>query len=205
MQLAEYRDKPLEEVRDKVMDLLATYYARGAMELEDYERKAEAAVASTTRVQLESLVGALPALPAPEQAAPRARVPPADRSSAPLATAGEVRPSQTFASVFSGVSKRGEWYPARSTQVVAFFGGVDLDYTHAHLPEGVSTIRVLCAFGGVSIVVPPGVAVESSGIGIFGAFDNQVPDYPRGEVPTLRIEGLCLFGGTEVKLKRPKH
>lgn len=205
MQLAEYQDKPLEEVRDKVMELLATYYARGAMELADYERSAEAAVASRTRGELEALVGALPALPAPEQAPPGARVAPAAGSGAPLANTGDVRPSQTFASVFSGVTKRGEWYPARSTQVVAFFGGVDLDYTQAHLPDGVSTIAVLCAFGGVSIVVPPGVNVESSGVGIFGAFDNKVPDAPRGDGPTLRIEGLCLFGGTDVKQKRPKR
>jgi len=190
-----------------VMDLLATYYARGALELEEYETRVEAATRSQSRGELESLLANLPALPRHEAAGAGARSAPDSEAAGydVSVNAGDVRPSQTLASIFSGVSRRGEWYPARSTQVVAFFGGVDIDLTHAHLAEGVSTITVLCAFGGVSIVVPPGVNVEVNGVGIFGAFDNKVPETRRGSGPTIRIDGLCVFGGTDVRQKKPKR
>jgi len=42
-------------------------------------------------------------------------------------------------------------------------------------------------------------------VGIFGAFDNRVPEMPRGHGPTLKVDGLCVFGGTDVKQKRPKR
>jgi hypothetical protein len=187
MELDEYGTRSTDEVRERVMDLLATYYARGALELEEYETRVEAATRSQSRGELESLLANLPALPRHESAGAGARSAPDSEAAGydVSVNAGDVRPSQTLASIFSGVSRRGEWYPARSTQVVAFFGGVD--------------------FGGVSIVVPPGVNVEVNGVGIFGAFDNKVPETRRGSGPTIRIDGLCVFGGTDVRQKKPKR
>jgi hypothetical protein len=49
MELDGYRSKPIEEVRERVMDLLATYYARGALELEEYESRAATAASAQTR------------------------------------------------------------------------------------------------------------------------------------------------------------
>jgi len=207
MELDEYRSKPIEEVRVRVMDLLATYYARGALELEEYESRAATAAGVQTRGELEALLGGLPALAAPERspaAERRADLPVSGEREFSI-NSGEVRQNQTLVSIFSGVSRRGKWYPARTTQVVAFFGGAEIDLREAHIPEGVSTITVLCAFGGATIIVPPGVNVEVNGVGIFGAFDSRVPEGPRVNGPTIRVDGLCFFGGAEVKLKPLKR
>ena len=56
--------------------------------------------------------------------------------------------------------------------------------------------------GGVEIKVPEGVRVESGGGGIMGGFEgvDQFGDDPDG--PVLRIDGLAIWGGVEVKVVR---
>jgi hypothetical protein len=63
---------------------------------------------------------------------------------------------------------------------------------------------VLAFFGSVSILVPPGLNVETNGVGVFGSFDSNVPEMPRGAGPTLRVEGLAAFGSASIRVKRPK-
>jgi hypothetical protein len=204
MELEEYRSKSTEEVRERVMDLLATYYARGALELEEYERRVEEATRVQSRGELEALVSVLPALPPPAGSGSQAPAAGAAASEdpAPRLAEGQVRESQTFASVFSSVWKRGEWYPARHTQAVAFFGSTSLDLRQARIPPGVSVITAAAIFGSVSILVPPGVNVEMNGIGVFGSFDSNVPEERREGWPTIRVEGAAFFGSASVRVKR---
>ena len=66
--------------------------------------------------------------------------------------------------------------------------------------EGVS-INCLCIFGGVDIIVPPGMRLHVRGMGIFGGFDrseNQVDD---PTAPTIVVEGIALFGGVSVRIR----
>ncbi|MCP5042486.1 MAG: hypothetical protein GY944_15785 [bacterium] len=55
--------------------------------------------------------------------------------------------------------------------------------------------------GGVSILVPPGVEIDSNGLGIMGGFSSpantQDPD-----APLIRVRGFALMGGVEVKVKK---
>ncbi len=55
----------------------------------------------------------------------------------------------------------------------------------------------------MEISVPEHVQVDMSGIGIFGGFQDRStrPDDPNA--PTLRVTGKVLFGGVEVKVRKP--
>jgi hypothetical protein len=204
MDLQEYGSKSMKEVREKVMDLLATYYARGAIQLEEYESRMEIATRSETRADLEALVGNLPALPRGGEASQAAATDVVPGGGLRAADSGDVRETQTLASVFSAVSRKGEWYPARHTQAVAFFGSTDLDLRQAHLPPGVSKISVLAFFGSVTILVPPGINVEMNGVGVIGEFSSNVPEVRRGAAPTIVVDGLAAFASATVRVKQPR-
>ena len=51
-------------------------------------------------------------------------------------------------------------------------GGATLDFREARLPEGEVEIRVGALMGGVEIIVPPTLAVESNGAAIMGGFEH---------------------------------
>ena len=103
-----------------------------------------------------------------------------------------------------GASRRGAWTPARHNFGLAIMGGTELDFREAILGPGVTEVRVLAVWGGVEIIVPPGMNVETHGIGIMGGFDHFTERATTDpDAPTLRITGFACMGGVEVTQRYP--
>jgi hypothetical protein len=82
-------------------------------------------------------------------------------------------------------------------------GGTELDFREAALPQGVTQVQVLAIMGGVEIIVPPGVNVDSHGIGIMGGFEDAGEQEHDPSAPTLRIAGLAVMGGVDISVRYP--
>jgi hypothetical protein len=41
-------------------------------------------------------------------------------------------------------------------------------------------------------------------VGIFGAFDSNVPEERQEGRPTIRVDGIAVFGSASVRIKRSK-
>ena len=83
------------------------------------------------------------------------------------------------------------------------FGGTDLDFRFARMAPGMTQVRCINVFGGTTIVVPPDLYVEVEGWGIFGGFGANATDTdkPTDDTPWLKVTGMAVFGGTDVKVK----
>ena len=83
----------------------------------------------------------------------------------------------------------------RGGRVETWFGGGVVDLRDATLDPMGATIEVNALFGGGNLVVPEDWNVETKVAGIGGIGDGR-PDRDRSpDAPTLRVEGLTLFGG----------
>src|SRR5690606_3482279 len=89
--------------------------------------------------------------------------------------------------VVGGMSRRGTWQPARRNLALAVMGGCTLDFREALLGPGVTEVVAVAFWGGVEIIVPPWVRVETSGIGIMGGFDylHDTEAAPPPDAPVL--------------------
>jgi hypothetical protein len=105
--------------------------------------------------------------------------------------------------VFGGVSRKGRWHPEPLTRILAVFGGAELDLREAALPGREITIDAVAVFGGVSITVPPEMRVIDTGSAVLGGreIDGDAAEPAQPDAPVLRITGMCVFGGVEVKRK----
>lgn len=85
--------------------------------------------------------------------------------------------------------------------LTAIFGGASLDLRQAQLDPDGAQIETFAAFGGVDVIVPRGWRVTVSGMPLFGAFEDNVDKSAPIEpgAPMLRVSGVVLFGGVEVK------
>ncbi len=79
--------------------------------------------------------------------------------------------------------------------VTTWFGGGTVDLTGATLAPGGATLRVHALFGGGNLVVPEGWRVETQIVGIGGAGVQPGAAAPEPDAPTLRLEGVAIFGG----------
>jgi len=100
--------------------------------------------------------------------------------------------------VFFGWDKVSRADKFRGGEVNVAFGGVKLDLRDAKIDPKGATLHVNCAFGGVEVLVPSNCRVISNGSGIFGGWAPKL-NSSDVEKPVLRINGVALFGGVELK------
>jgi hypothetical protein len=184
------------------VDALCEHFANDEMSVEEFERRVEVAHRAATVQELKDLLSDLPGANLPAVA--KGATVPAPKREFRVTDAAHVKEREFMVAVMGGSSRKGTWSPARKNYAVAIMGGADLDFREAVLAPGVTDVQVFTIMGGVDIIVPPGLNVESHGIGIMGGFD-QVGDIEPGDpnAPTLRITGVACMGGVTVKVRHP--
>jgi hypothetical protein len=197
--LARYDSLPIEKVRDRAMDDLVRHYSLERVDLSEFERRTDLISKAMTRGEILAQVADLPELPSEARET---------RRSAPAAASGSWRVSSAGArandfsiAVFGGSDHKGVWQAPRSLTTLCVFGGSSIDLRKAVVPEGGVTISCLCIFGGVDVIVPPGMRLQVRGMGIFGGFDRTSNEVDDPRAPTVFVEGLALFGGVSVKVR----
>jgi hypothetical protein len=181
--------------REQTIQALVAGFAQDRLTLDELERRLDVAHRTADRSELDALLADLPAVPDSAASAPARNE---------LALPADVRENQFLIAIMGGVEKTGRWTPARRTIVLAFMGGAELDLREAVLPPGEMEIAIFTIWGGVEIIVPPGVEVDVSGVAIMGAFEQ-----PRGTVappaggPVIRVTGFALMAGVEVYTRYP--
>ena len=186
----------VRDERERVIARLSDAFARDLLALEDFEERLALAHRATTPAELLPLTAdlgdATTALATTAQ--PAALVP-----------ASEVRDHRTLVAIMGGVNRAGGWVPARHTKIYTCMGGVELDFRDAIMPPGVTEVTIYAMWGGVSIIVPPQLAVEVEGIAIMGGFDHalRAPLQPDPDRPKLRVGGVVVMGGVHVETRLP--
>lgn len=188
---------PLKRDREHTVKLLIDQYAADNLTVDEFESRLDAAYVATSRAQLDALLSGLPALATSsddEPSPPVARVP-----------AGQVKDFGMQVAILGGSERKGAWTPPRKLYSLAMMGGAGLDFREARMPPGETVVTVLAMMGGVEIIVPPGLAVETHGIGILGGFEavDQAGAYTDPDAPRLVIKGMALMGGVEVTVRLP--
>lgn len=111
------------------------------------------------------------------------------------------RTIQTF-SLFSGVDIRSESESFQGGSVTAVFGGVELDLRDIIISDDGAHLDCTALFGGISITIPDNVRVETTGIPIFGGWENKLKNRMNDnheDLPLLKINCLAAFGGVEIR------
>lgn len=188
---------PLKRQREHTVQLLIDHYAADRLTVDEFESRVDSAWSATTTGQLERLLSGLPALATSTELEP----------APPVATvsADQVKDFGMQIAIMGGSERKGQWTPPRKMYSLALMGGAGMDFREARMPPGETEVNVLAMMGGVEIIVPPGLAVETHGMGLLGGFDavDQAGAYVDPDAPRLVIRGLALMGGVEVVVRLP--
>jgi hypothetical protein len=185
--------------RDRAIAALSDAFAHDVLDVEEFERRVTVAHTSEASAEILALIADLPA-----STDAIARVPVALAPAEPT-TIGEAATTQTVYAIMGGVDRRGAWTVPRRWRVIAMMGGAQLDLREARFPAGVIDLEVKAVFGGVQIIVPPGLAVEVHGTAIMGGFQNvnRAPAHPDPDAPLLRVHGIAIMGGVDIHMRLP--
>lgn len=134
-----------------------------------------------------------------------AQTPPPYSSQAPPAGfGGTVEPEVHLHEycIFTGGKRRIVSNNFRGGEIVAVFGGVEVDLRGAQLGGGEAVIDITAAFGGCNIKVPTNWYVEMRGVAAFGGYsDKTIPPRlsPGQRIQKLVVTGSAAFGGVVIE------
>jgi hypothetical protein len=189
--------------REQTADLLRQAAGDGRITFEELDQRLEAAYGARTYGDLTEVTADLPAAgeapPGPLQTAP---------GTFPAARIGGEPGSGMSVAILGSVDRGGTWVVPPRHSVVAVLGGVQLDLREARFSQREVTIDVFTLMGGVDITVGEDVDVDVSGFGIMGGFDHRASGPGLPGAPKVRVVGLALMGGVNVRrgqLKRDRN
>jgi hypothetical protein len=91
----------------------------------------------------------------------------------------------------------------RGGSMLAWFGGIELDLRSAELAPG-ARLSVHALFGGIEITTPSHWRIESQVKAVAGGIDTCAPTPEDQDAPVLRLDGMALAGGVEVRADPPR-
>ena len=197
--------RPAPETRQKIIDALCESFARDEMEIGELEKRLELVHQAETTDQLGLILADLPIPPVAVKLEGAASSPSSDLAPRSTLPDDRIPDHSVIVGIMGAGARSGAWIPAENNWALGVMGRCKLDFREAQLGAGVTEVRVLALMGGVEIVAPPDVQVESSGVGIIGRFGisnrYRPPTYP--DAPVLRVTGLAFMGGASVTVRRP--
>lgn len=195
-------DRPIETLREETVDQLIMNYGHGKLSREAFERRLDEALDTKSHDKLLELTHDLD-LKADREYAQQKKAELGIRVDPGTSDSDE---TEYMINVFGGTTRKGAWHVPRMIRIVNIFGGTDLDFTEAVFSASTTYITTFCLFGGVDVRVREGLRSVSKAVCIFGGVDNRGPSTADPNSPLLVVEGLVLFGGIDIKLKKtPKQ
>lgn len=185
--------------RERIAQVLHKATAEGRLDIHELDERLGAVYAAKTDGELVPITADLVL-----SGLPQAAVAPQYQSAVDNRVGGQPGSSVSVA-FWSGVNRKGQWVVPRMHQAVAVMGGIEIDLTHARFAEAEVTISCFAFWGGVEIRVPDDINVNVDGFGFMGAFEDRAPSRRHiPGAPTVRITGLAIMGGVEVKGPKKK-
>jgi hypothetical protein len=190
--------------RERVARVLNDAMAEGRLTVNELEERLDKVYAAKTFGDLEPL---LRDLPVGQQAAHLTLPPPAPGTlpvAMPANRIGGRGTSTGAVAIMSGTTRKGVWTVPPTFTSFALMGGIEIDLSEARFEEAETTIQAFAFMGGIEIYVPEDINVQVNGVGFMGAFEDSLRNQsqPRPGVPLVKITGLAVWAGVEVKRRK---
>jgi len=189
-------DRPIETLREEVVDQLTMNYGHGKLSLEAFERRLDSAMEAKSNADLASLTEDL-TLDVDQSFK--------QKKSEELGVRFDPTDPQNFESitqVLSANSRSGYWNVAKETRFYSLLSGGNIDLTNATFTHRTVYLKIYSLLSSHKVYVPENIHIVCKASCIVGNFENETSTISEGNLPTLVIEGVSILSSLKVELKR---
>ena len=173
--------------RDAAVARLQAAFAEGRLGDAEFDGRMRTALTARTRADLARLMTDLPA-----------------EAPAPLPVPAAGRPGRLAVTFKSSLRRAGRWRVPEHLTTVVYKGDGVLDLRAAELTAPVTTISAVAYKSRIDILVPPGVRVETGGLGVStSTAELDGPLSPNALV--VHVRGYSYKGAVEVAGRPDRH
>jgi uncharacterized protein DUF1707 len=186
---ADLTTRASDRERDVVVQRVQDAFAEGRLDDAEFDERTRAALTARTHADLDVLLADLPAAP-----------------SAPGPAPAVPAPGRYSIALKNSVRRAGRWrVPERYTTVV-YKGGGWLDLRAAELSGPVTTFLAVAYKSRLTILVPPNVRVEMTGLGVSQDAQDEDPGYRLpADAPVIHVRGIAYKGTVEIATRPPER
>lgn len=189
-------DRPIEQVREQVIDQLIYNYSHGVISAEAFERRLDQVMEATDNAVLIELVSDLELTTDTQyQSEKRAQF-------TPNYSNQSQNDKLHLKSIMGSNERSGQWVVPKEIHLTNLLGSIELDFTDAIFQHQHITLHVNCLLGSDEIYVPEHVNVVSKMFSVVGSVENKSVSLNKLHGPTITIEGKVILGSVEIKVKR---
>jgi hypothetical protein len=189
-------DRPLDQLRQEVIDQLIMNYSHGIISVEAFERRLDIASDAKQHQELIAVVADLSLLPDEQYQQQR------QRSLSPSYQAGDDTSNEKIISILSSNQHRGKWLVPAEICVLNVLGSVELDFSEAVFQHQHVVIKVNNWMSSLNILVPEQVSVVSNMFNIVGSSTHRPTAVTDRQAPKIVITGYSVLGSLDVTVKR---
>ncbi|MEJ6472756.1 LiaF domain-containing protein [Pseudoalteromonas piscicida] len=195
------QDRPLESVREEVIDQLILNYSHGELSADAFERRLDEAYNLTDQEHIAALSADLPL-----KSDPRYHSEKAARLGPKFTASADDAEKIQITSMLGSNYRSGEWVVPKEIHLKNYVGSIELDFTNAIFSHSEVHIHLDCILGSGEIYIPDSVDVITDINNIMGSVENtrntlatnsQIKQRPR-----IYIKGRTILGSLEVSVKR---
>ena len=189
-------DRPIEQVREEVIDALIFNYSHGVISAEAFERRLDKAMESTNHQEIMALKADL-TLEADEKYSAQKQSD-LNINYAHANTINELN----LNNILSSNGRSGNWQVPSEINVLDVLGSTTLDFSDAVFHSQTVNVNLNCVLGSVTLYIPQGVNVICEAFCILGSIENKAPSIANRQAPTIHVKGKVWLGSVEVEIKR---
>lgn len=190
-------DRPIETVRQQVIDQLMFNYSHGELSETAFERRLDQAMDSQSNQELVDLVADLELQTDSQYQALR------QQASAVQYSTIKGEHQKNLFTIFSSEKVSGTWLVPNNITIYSLFGGSEIDFSQAKFQSPNVNIKIYSLFSGNEFFLPEQINVNTSTVSIFSGVENHTASHHSQHSPILHVEGVILFSGLNFKIKTP--
>jgi len=189
-------DRPIEQVREQVIDKLIVNYSHGIISAEAFERRLDDAMASESHQELLDLVADLSLSTDDEYSSKK------DQQFTPNYSNKEADDALVISCILGNNERSGQWLVPSEIKLNNVLGETTLDFTDAIFQHQNITIKLNCILGNAKVFIPENVNVICKTYCAISSIENCAPSMANRQAPVITIEGKVVLGSLSVSVKR---
>lgn len=188
-------DRPIEQVKEEVIDVLVHNYSHGIISSEAFERRLDTVIETSKHQEMVDQISDLQ--PVPDDTLRKQK----EEQFAVNYSNTQAFPSETMVNVLGDSDRSGIWTVPKELKVFTILGGSTIDFTNARFSGPNVTIKMFSLLGSDKIFVPENINIVSKAFCILGCVKNKAPSIASSQAPTVTIEGVVILADLSIKIK----
>jgi len=189
-------DRPIEKVREEVVDKLIFNYSHGAISAQAFERRLDDAMRFTDHQAIVDLAADLEMEADEKYEATKAY------QFTPNYDAPTENKELNIKTIVGSETHSGRWLVPKHIKALNVLGSITLDFSDAVFHYQTVTIDIDTYLGSNEIYIPENVNVVCQASGFMSSHENNSPSMAPKQAPTIIIKGNSVMASMEIKVKR---